>query len=124
MAGSATTTPEKRRPADLSAAYNTVLDWLAANGVDEWLPQQVNVLVDEPEGTLTYTAFPWDGERGWDPEHIGDDAFGDDPRLDTRTVPLQVVPDPLVVAAVDAVNREASEQDTGDRFTLEHRRAV
>lgn len=60
------------RPASLGKAWEPIFDWLAANGVDEWLPEHPQFVTrGRPgSGTLTYTAYVWDGPRGWDSSHI------------------------------------------------------
>lgn len=61
-------------------------DWLKANGVDEWLPDQPEIEVAGDR--LTYTAFRWAGERGWVADFVRAPADDDDPVTEFRTVPL------------------------------------
>ncbi len=115
------------RPTDLSAAYNTILDWFAANGVNGWMPQQVRVVVDVPVGQITYTAFQWDEERGWNGAHVAvvEDRDADGRPIDRvpkeeRTVPLLQEPGPEVLAA--AVEANAEGHARGDRIDFTIRR--
>lgn len=62
-----------------------VYDWLAANGVNEWLPEYPAIVVGPSR--ITFTSFVWLGRPGWDAEHMhpaGDTL--------TRSVPLVVSP--------------------------------
>jgi hypothetical protein len=77
---------------DIAAIY----DWLLANGVDEMLPERPTITIDEAAGAITYTAFVWDGPRGWDANNwrltpANDGAH--DVVTEMRTVPLRVTPD-------------------------------
>lgn len=93
----------RRRSIALSADEAVVYDWLAANGVDEWLPQRPAFHVEGGDTpTLTYTSYLWSGERGWDAEHIARrEDLGDrgDTLTELRTVPLLVAADDRVRAA-------------------------
>lgn len=77
------------RPPHLDTSYAEVYDWLAANGIDEWLPENPTVTIAGDR--LTYTAFRFRGERGWDVEKI---VFNPETGMLTedRTVPLVVPP--------------------------------
>lgn len=66
--------------------YAEVYDWLALNGINEWLPQ--GPTLDIRGDRLTYTAFVWNGPRGWDSSHIAM-RRGEAP-VERRTVPLLV----------------------------------
>jgi hypothetical protein len=74
--------------------YAPVYDWLIANGVEEWLPEYPAITVDRQARTITYTAFVWDGPRGWDGEHLL--ILDDEVASERRTVPLAVEPDERV----------------------------
>lgn len=67
-----------------------VYDWLAANGVAEWIPETCNIRVGR--GRLVYDSFVWnDGvERGFN----SDFAVTGDPGLSERV---------LAIAAADAI---------------------
>lgn len=67
-----------------------VYEWLKANGVDEWLPDEPDIYV--AGGELTYTAWVWDGPRGWDMDHVRVEDRGGGPAgvFELRTVPLLV----------------------------------
>lgn len=86
-----------RRP-HMEAHFAAGYDWLAANGVNEWLPEQPVIEIDRPAGTLRYTAYQWSGPRGWDAEHLR--LIGDDVAREWRTVPLVVPPDDKTIAAL------------------------
>ncbi len=88
-------------------------DWLAANGVDEMLPEDPRICIDQDSGTISYTAFGWDGPRGWDAANIGITATHD-VRTERRTVPLVVAPDEV---AYDALVRNGVLMATTDRPT-------
>lgn len=66
-----------------------VYDWLAANGIREWLPENPVIVV--ADNRIVFSAFVWTGPPGWDPQHIHPDFD-----TVTRTVPLQVPPSPRV----------------------------
>ncbi len=97
-----TVTRAARRPwegdgdEDLKATY----DWLKANGVDEWLPEQPTITVDKAANTLTYDAFGWEGARGWDGGNIAVDNDGN-VVTERRFVKLVQVPDANIIAAAE-----------------------
>lgn len=70
-------------------------EWLAANGVAEWLPETPIIRVHD--GQLSYTSFLWaEGGRGWDPEQFEWPDPNTAPPTRMRAVPLRV---PLTDAA-------------------------
>lgn len=78
-----------------------IYDWFAANGVDEWVPDDFGpVEVDTGAGTLTYTAFTVElgGERGWGREWIG-------PGTERRTVALVEPPSQHIRTLVEGVGQ-------------------
>lgn len=80
----------KARP-PLCGPVKLVYDWLAENGVNEWLPENPRIVVAGQQ--IVFTAFVWvKGPAGWDHEHMH-------PDMDTitRTVPLLKPPPPAVV---------------------------
>lgn len=89
--------PAFQRNATVVRNAAVVYDWLAANGVNEWLPENPIVEIDPTAGTIRYTAFVWDGPRGWDADHMR--VVGNDVAREWRTVPLLVPPSRDVVAA-------------------------
>lgn len=91
--------PALTRVGDVGVVY----DWLAANGVDEWLPDKPTIVVRGQR--LEYEAFLWDGAaRGWDDAGIAD-AVDDTGRMyipkTWRTTALLVAPDAVVVEAAE-----------------------
>lgn len=61
--------------------------WLNANGIDEYLPVGLKIVVSRRGKTIHYTSYVWaDGERGYDAEKI--ELDGDNPLVEWRTVPL------------------------------------
>lgn len=86
------------RPAMYPSALATVYDWLAANGIEEYLPDNPRLTIDG--GTLTYTSYVWpvDSNRGWDLEPVEHLHL-----THPRTVPL-VEPMPDEVRAILADN--------------------
>lgn len=75
--------PESLTKEPYAAAY----DWLAANGIDEWLPEGGTIKVKG--GRITYTAFQFEGgRRGYDGADIV--VKGDVAATEQRTVPLVV----------------------------------
>jgi hypothetical protein len=91
MGAMAATTRPKSVTKNLNAAEGIVYDWLAANGVDEWIPERPTFTVDA--GTLTYSAWRWQVDRGgrslrgWDVGNVELAGAYDIARED-RTVPL------------------------------------
>lgn len=93
-------------PPDTTAAY----DWFGRNGVDEYVPEGVApVVVDEAAGTLTYTAFVWDGPRGWDSAHIALTPDRSEAATERRSVPLVEAPSPEVCEILAAQARRYRE---------------
>ncbi|MEU8023779.1 hypothetical protein AB0B88_16340 [Micromonospora haikouensis] len=82
-------TTHPRRPT-FDPPYNELYDWLAANGIDEWLPESPTFVINPAAGTLTYTGHAWTGPRGWDPQHMASSPGGD--VIERRTVPLLAPP--------------------------------
>lgn len=76
------------RPESLTKEpYVAAYDWLAANGIDEWLPAHAAITVRR--GQITYTGFQFEnGRRGYDASAIL--VRGDDAVTEERTVPLVV----------------------------------
>lgn len=65
----------------------TVLDWLAANNIDEIIPEQPTFVVDDRH--IFYRAFQFrDGKRSYDPADIVDNYV--DVMIEDRQVPLVV----------------------------------
>lgn len=62
-----------------------IYDWLAANGVSEWLPENPRIAV--ADGAIVFSAFAWVGPAGWNLANIH-------PTFDEviRTVPLRCPP--------------------------------
>lgn len=79
---SAATRPDFSHAPEVVGIY----EWLAANGVDEWLPEHPAITINQQTSTITYTAFVWTGPRGWDMDHTLGDRDG--PLTERRTVPL------------------------------------
>lgn len=77
---------DEKRPSYLPADANESCDWFSANGVDECLPEKMNVIIGP--ATLTYTSFIWSGTRGWAAENL-DVACLQKERTEQRTVPLR-----------------------------------
>lgn len=104
-------------PADPAARRASVLDamtdderavvvWFIANGVEEWLPENLQIAIDDTDDeiTLTYSSYEWTGPRGWDSAHIrhgvpsgGSEAIAP---VVARTVPLVAPLTPEVHAAI------------------------
>ncbi len=86
--------PTSTRPSGVfTAEQEELLDWLAANGIDEYVPEDTTF--DIVDGQISYTSFVWSEghERGWD-RHIkvttDDDPTAEhDTVYETRTVPLR-----------------------------------
>lgn len=70
-------------------------DWLSANGIDEWIPE--NPQIEVGGGEIRYQSFVWEGERGWNIDRITVDDWG--VLLEERRVPLVRPLDDLVLAA-------------------------
>ncbi len=94
-----------------SAAQAAVMDWLAANGIDELIPEQPTFLVqDEPfVKRIVYRAFKFDGdERGYDMGKISEGYLrlleGD------RSVPLTAPLTGEVRAAFDELETAPADQ--------------
>jgi hypothetical protein len=85
------------RPSTIPATFATLYDWLAANDVDEVLPEHPIIEVNAAAATIRYTAFQWDGPRGWNYAHLR--VGRQDVGREWRTVPLTVPPSPDVVMA-------------------------
>jgi hypothetical protein len=84
-----------------SPEFATVVDWLAGNGIDEWVPREPTFTVAGDE--ITYTAYVYeDDQRGWDASKmaVGRDF---DVLTEERTVPLRVPPTEQVRAAFAAL---------------------
>lgn len=81
-----------RRP-DMEPPFDELYDWLALNGVDEWLPEGPTFTIKD--GALTYTAYVWNGPRGWSGERIVVDGKGK-AAVEQRTVPMVVPPTPRI----------------------------
>ena len=82
-------------------ALVTVYKWLAANGVEEWLPNEPTIEVTDTE--LTYDAFVWQTQvqRGFNASMLcGRDGY---PMVKPRTVPLLEPPSLGVLAACEVV---------------------
>lgn len=76
------------RPGWLPGEYHELYDWFAANGVHEWLPD--HLIATTRGGQLTFTAFRWVGDRGFDADNIRLPVDDQDPVTEPRTVPLSV----------------------------------
>lgn len=91
-----------------SAEYLVVRDWLAANGIDEFLPEDPTFMVIDDQ--IVYRGFQFKNDRrGHDPEMLAEAYL----RIleEDRTVPLAVPLADAVRAAFDALEtREACEQ--------------
>lgn len=116
---------------DHSPEFAIVCDWLAANGIDEWLPEQPTFLVqDEPfKKRIIYRGWKFDGERGYDVNSIAEGYA----RLleEDRIVPLlEPVTDEVraafrVLETVDATEGQAFLVEAGDAASMEaHRRRM
>jgi hypothetical protein len=71
-------------------------DWLSANGIDEWIPEDPLIQIVGRE--IRYLSFVWaNGERGWDMDRIVVDDYG--APLEERRVPLVRPVDDVVLAA-------------------------
>jgi hypothetical protein len=77
----------KVRPGFFTPEVVEFYDWLQANGVDEWLPEHPRIHVGN--GQLTYTAFRWEGERGWDLDAVWMPEGDGDVVVQMRTVRLR-----------------------------------
>ena len=77
------------RPTFLEPEAEEIYAWLADNGIEEWLPDNAAVHVDDHSGQLTYTAHAYrpGHERGWDRANI--DPSG---AVELRTVSLESLP--------------------------------
>lgn len=83
-------------PEWLGPPYRILYDWLAANGIAEWIPE--DPLIRVVGGEIRYQSFVWDGGvRGWDMDRIVADDYG--AVLEERRVPLVQPVDDLVLAA-------------------------
>lgn len=85
----------------LDDAGNEIVDWLEANGISEWIPEDCRIVVGN--GRLTYSSFVWQEghERGWNGniKTYGDDKVSTEPfkdgpdpyapMLEPRTMPLK-----------------------------------
>lgn len=92
---------------DDSPEFATVCDWLAANGIDELIPEDPTFMVIDDR--IVYRAFQFkDGQRGHDPAMLADAHL----RLleEDRTVPLQSPVTDEVRAAFDALESRESSQ--------------
>jgi hypothetical protein len=79
------TTPQV--PAEVVGESRDGYEWLAANGIAEWIPYEPVFHVHD--GQLTYTSYLWaEGRRGWDPEQFEWPDPGAEPPTELRTVPL------------------------------------
>ncbi len=87
-----------RRPRFTDPDVVALYDWLAANGVDELVPQDPTFEIDEEAGTFTYSSFVWAGERGWNLEHLDVDGAV---LTGQRTVPLLVPPSGRVLELLE-----------------------
>lgn len=90
------------RPGYIQGDAAVICDWLAANGIREWVPENLSVHVDTSgDPLLTYTSHLWRGERGWDGGNIAVRGEGEDrlTEVELRTVPLLMPPDDAVRAA-------------------------
>lgn len=97
-------------PSEL-AEQATALAWLRANGIDELIPADLIVVVDDD--TIVYRAFQFeDGQRGHDASKIADKVFT--LMIEDRRVPLVVPPSDEVRAAFAALENV----DTSDRSML------
>jgi hypothetical protein len=93
----------------MDSPYDELYDWLAANGIDEWIPEAPAFRVDPAAGTLTYTSYMWVGPRGWSDTHIDVDAEG--PLLEQRTVPMVAPPSDRLRELIPATG--ATLEETG-----------
>jgi hypothetical protein len=82
-------------PEWIAPHFRILYDWLAANGIDEWIPE--DPLIQVVGGEIRYQSFVWDGARGWDIDSIVVDDYG--PLFEERRVPLVRPADDLVLAA-------------------------
>ena len=73
-----------------SRDLRALFDWMAQNGVDEYLPEHPKVKI--VDGALTYWSFVWDGPRGFKGEGIAVHPTESDALYEWRTVPLIVNP--------------------------------
>lgn len=70
-----------------SPPFKAANDWLEANGVSEWIPENPTISVVGDQ--LTYTAFRFEGDRrGFDTKAIV--VIGLDVATEDRTVPLRL----------------------------------
>lgn len=88
---------------DSSPEFATVCDWLAANGIDEWLPEDPTFVVqDEHVKRIVYRGFQFDGdERGYDLDKIS--AGYVQVLHEDRSVPLLAPVTDAVRAAFDVL---------------------
>lgn len=93
-------------------AVAEVYDWLALNGVSEWLPP--NPVFTIRGGRLIYTSYLWAGPRGWDINGVAT-VTGSGGQSEPATH-LQEVP--LLVAPTDRV-RELARAPAADRYRFE-----
>lgn len=90
------------RPAFADPVVVELYDWLAANQVREWLPEDPMITIDYGVAgeQLTYASYQWCGFRGWDQQFILlENEPGGGRRLAPvveRTVPLLVAPSPRI----------------------------
>lgn len=99
------------RPKLTSRNHEIVAGWLAANGIDEWIPTEqgepAKVVVDAAAGTITYRAFLWmAGKRGWNSDYWVYEGDSDMPGMEERVVPLLAPLTPDVVAAAEQTKDE------------------
>lgn len=80
----------RRKIAAMTHPYRIAYGWLAANGIDELVPDRPLIIVDETRGQLSVTCWAWKpGADRWD-YTLSVTRLGDALATEERVVPLTV----------------------------------
>jgi hypothetical protein len=72
----------------MAPAYRACYEWLAANGIDELLPDRPLIIIDHPAQRLSVTCWVWGpGADRWGRD-LTVTRLGDGLATEERTVPL------------------------------------
>lgn len=50
---------EPKRVAAMSRPHRLIYEWLRHNGINEWLPEQSQMVINHPGKTVTISRFVW-----------------------------------------------------------------